>query len=136
MFKVQNVQTILYYNIIIIFLGLGIWEFIFDGAHDVILTLITVLISLITFFGFLSLENSHTSLDAGDLQTSITVSIVTTYFWILSMTIFLHKGQTQTELQEQLVTSFTTILSVVIAFYFSSSAYQRGKKIEAKIINK
>ena len=111
--------------------GLLVWSFLFSGSHDVVLALTAILIALVTFFGFMTLGHSlggGWALNKGGMRTAITASVVTVYFFVLALAVFVSSPQEQRPIADSLITSFTTIMAVVIAFYFGSTAYVQTRE--------
>lgn len=97
----------------------------FSELKDMLLTFTLIATPLVSFLGFIWLGEAFLYLEPslGVFRTAITAAVITEYFVLLALSIFLADQTTTNILQEKLVDNFTTIVGVVIAFYFGSSAY-------------
>lgn len=112
-------------NIVIAVGGLYIWKF-FYPAVDTILLMISVLLPLTTYFGFLAISQSlgqGLASNMGSMRTAIVSGVLVLYFFILSVSIFLTDKNTLSDVGKAMVNDFTTIIGIMIPFYFGTSAY-------------
>lgn len=89
-------------------------------------------IGAITFFGFIfvgyDLEGKP-AIHPSTIRTAITVSVIMVYLFVVSLTIFLREWSDNLDpLPQLMVSNFTTMVGVIIAFYFTSSAYIEAQK--------
>jgi hypothetical protein len=84
-------------------------------------------IGIIVFFGFIWIGlNSQKKFeyDTSNIRTTLTSSIIIVYLFIVCLTIFFREWSDKLDpLPQAMISNFTTIVGVVIAFYFTSSAY-------------
>jgi len=85
-------------------------------------------IAIVTFFGLARIEMAS-STEPWSLRRPIAATIVVVYL-ILVVTFSFFDYRELPPITEMLLTSFTAVVSVVIAFYFGSSAYIKGKSIK------
>ena len=97
----------------------------FSEFKDILLSFALIATPLITFLGFIWLGKAFLKLEPslGVFRTAITAAVITEFFVLLALSIFLADETAMLPIQEKLVDNFTTIMGVVIAFYFGSSAY-------------
>ena len=118
-------------DVLVVTIGYFIWIDIFKGSHDGILALTLTAVAIITFFGFIALEQSlggEWKLTKAGMRNAITVSVLTVYFVLLALIIFLKSPEKPQPLTETLVSNFTVVVGVVIAFFFGASAYVEVKE--------
>ena len=87
------------------------------------------IVSMVTFFGVMS--HGENTTDETLFRRAITFSVITVYLLLVSSTVFLTKEIGSTKISETMLASFTSIVGVVVAFYFGSSAYVEGKRIQS-----
>jgi multisubunit Na+/H+ antiporter MnhC subunit len=82
---------------------------------------------IITLFGFLWIgydPEKKPAIDTSTMRTALTSSIVMVYLYIVCLTTFFRGWSDKLDpLPQAMVSNFTIIVGVVIAFYFTSSAY-------------
>lgn len=91
-----------------------------------ILSITTMVLSLVTFFGILTASESSGrgwGLNKGGMRGAIAATILVIYFFVLSINLFIPFRDEMPEMMETMVSSFTTILGIMIPFYFGASAY-------------
>lgn len=94
--------------------------------EGIILSITTVVLSLVTFFGLLAASETSGrgwGLNKGGMRGAIAATILVVYFFILSINLFIPFEDEMPEMMETMVSSFTTILGIMIPFYFGASAY-------------
>lgn len=113
-----------FFNIVIATSGLYYWYFY--ATTDIVLALISILLAITTYFGFMAISQllgEGVTSNTGGMRTAITSGILLPYFFILSVSIFTTSSNPLSGLGQSMVNNFTTTISIIIPFYFGTSAY-------------
>ena len=86
-----------------------------------------IAVGLITFFGFLRLDNNF-RIDERSMRTAITSTVFLSYIILFGTVIFWTSEQPVPSIAETLLVHFTTIVGVVIAAQFGVSAYTEVRR--------
>jgi hypothetical protein len=89
-----------------------------------------IALTLVTFFGFLIMgvkPNVNPPISSAVLRMAITIAIIALYLSVVALTTFFRNWSDDIQpLTQNMLSNFNTIVGVVIAFYFTSSAYIEG----------
>jgi hypothetical protein len=125
-------------NIVIAVGGLYIWRFFLP--IDTVLAIISFLLALTTYFGFMAISQSlgkGLESNIGSMRTAIASGVLVLYFFILPVSIFLTFKNALSEFGQSMVNNFTTTIGIIIPFYFGASAYvQAHAPSESKVDEK
>jgi uncharacterized membrane protein YidH (DUF202 family) len=113
-------------DLVILVIGISLSDF-WDRAA---LSFAVPAIGIVTFFGVLARSEEPNGPET--IRRAIAISLVTVYLVLVGILAFYPGNSAWSELEKTLFGSFTATISVVIAFYFGSSAYIRGKEIDNK----
>jgi hypothetical protein len=91
-----------------------------------------IAVALVTFFGFLWIgfePEAQPTISAASMRNAITASVVALYLALVGFTTFFRDwSDTMQPLTQTMVSNFTTLVGVVLAFYFTSSAYVETRR--------
>jgi len=105
--------------------GGGLWSFVLAGQHDTVLSLTSFSVSVITFFGVMSINQPKRGLGPltkGSIRSAIASSVLVTYLYMLSFTTFIKTPTSMSSITESYINTFSNLVGVTIAFYFGASA--------------
>ncbi len=100
------------------------------GVSRALLSLMMIAIGVVTFYGFIGIglrDRSHT-LSKNDIRLAIVITLITMYLVLVGTVSFFSRGGDLPVITETMINHFTTIIGVLIAFYFSTAAYEAVNK--------
>ena len=105
--------------------GSLVWSFILNARHDTVLAVTAFSVSVVTFFGVISLNRPREGkwlVGKGNLRSAIASCVVITYVFILTFTTFAGSPNEMSALTQSYTQMLSNITGVTLAFYFTSSA--------------
>ena len=105
--------------------GSLIWSFILHARHDTVLAVTAFSVSVVTFFGVISLNRPRERkwlVGKENLRSAIASCVVITYVFILTFTTFAGSPNEMSALTQSYTQMLSNITGVTLAFYFTSSA--------------
>jgi hypothetical protein len=125
---IRAIIIIAVFDILIVAAGLAAVIYFQQSAAYFAFSMIAL--ALVTFFGFLIMgvkPNENPPISSSVLRMSITIAVIALYLSVVALTTFLRNWSDDIQpLTQNMLSNFNTIVGVVIAFYFTSSAYIEG----------
>jgi len=120
----DQIKRILVINILIVTVGMLIWNFQ-SQRDNAIIAIIATLLPIITYFGIMTIfENLDIGLgvNKGSIRTAMVSAVLVFFFFVYPTALFINLGA-KSEFGRELTQTFISMITVMIPFYFAASVY-------------